>query len=144
MKILVDLIKHSLRERLENRGGATHSLVKITIIYLDCLFSVVMWVGGFYILYSVFPAETFLQLSSTFLLSSLVLLVSRGFCSTAGSPLTIIRDRLVNLDVEEQGLIGGVATPAVLRHKEPARRITSPLLGALERKCLHLAGSLWH
>lgn len=92
MKILVDLIKHSLRERLENRGGATHSLVKITIIYLDCLFSVVMWVGGFYILYSVFPAETFLQLSSTFLLSSLVLLVSRGFCSTAGSPLTIIRD----------------------------------------------------
>ena len=42
-----------------------------------------------------------------------------------------------------------VATPAVLCHKEPARRIQSPLLGALERKLslslsLLLAGSLWH
>ena len=43
------------------------------------------------------------------------------------------------------------ATPALLCHKEPARRIQSPLLGALERKipplgefCLLLAGSLWH
>ena len=43
-----------------------------------------------------------------------------------------------------------VATPALLCHKEPARRIQSPLLGALGRKippllfCLLLAGSLWH
>ena len=35
-----------------------------------------------------------------------------------------------------------VATPALLCHKEPTRRIQSPLLGALER--LLLAGSLWH
>ena len=38
----------------------------------------------------------------------------------------------------------GVATPALLCHKEPARRIQSPLLGALERKipqlgCISLA-----
>ena len=33
--------------------------------------------------------------------------------------------------------------PALLCHKEPARRIQSPLLGALERK-IPLAGSLWH
>ena len=31
--------------------------------------------------------------------------------------------------------------PALLRHKEPARRIQSPLLGTL---CLLLAVSLWH
>ena len=31
------------------------------------------------------------------------------------------------------GLFWGVATPAILCHKEPARRIQSPLLGALER-----------
>ena len=41
-----------------------------------------------------------------------------------------------------------VATPALLCHKEPARRIQSPLLGAFERKdstglCL-LLGSLCH
>jgi len=41
----------------------------------------------------------------------------------------------------------GVATPALLCHKEPARSIQSPQLGALERKILPLplgAGSLWH
>ena len=39
-----------------------------------------------------------------------------------------------------------VDTPVLLCHKEPPRRIQSPLLGALERKifCLLLAGSLWH
>jgi len=71
--------------------------VKILIIYLDCLFSVVMWVGGFYSLYSVFPAETFYQLFFTFLLSSLILLGFRAFCSTAGSPLTIITDTDYNV-----------------------------------------------
>ena len=34
-----------------------------------------------------------------------------------------------------------VAMPALLCHKEPARRIQSPILGAF---CLLLAGSLWH
>ena len=38
----------------------------------------------------------------------------------------------------------GVATPALLCHKEPARRIQSPLLGALERTIptLHWGGIL--
>ena len=97
MKILVDLIKHSLRERLENRGGLTQTLVKILIIYLDCLFSVVMWVGGFYSLYSLFPAETFYQLFFTFLISINILLGFRAFCSTIGSPLTIITDTDYNV-----------------------------------------------
>ena len=43
-------------------------------------------------------------------------------------------------------LIGGElhsdATPALLCHKEPARRIQSPLLGALERKIPPLGGIL--
>ena len=92
MKILVDLLKHALRERIENRGGRTQTLVKILLIYLDSLFSVVMWVGGFYILYSLFPAETLYQLLSTFLLSCLLLLGFRAFCSTAGTPLSIVTD----------------------------------------------------
>ena len=38
-----------------------------------------------------------------------------------------------------------VATPALLCHKEPARRIQSPLLGALERKIPLLGyASVWH
>ena len=52
-----------------------------------------------------------------------------------------------------RGQVRGVATPPLLCHKEPARRIQSPLFGALERKipplhwglfCLLLAGSLLH
>ena len=35
-----------------------------------------------------------------------------------------------------------VAAPALLCHKEPARRIQSPLLGALERKIPPLGGIL--
>ena len=35
-----------------------------------------------------------------------------------------------------------VAPPALLSHKEPARRIQSPLLGALERKIPPLGGIL--
>ena len=44
-----------------------------------------------------------------------------------------------------QGLIRGIATPALLCHKEPARRIQSTLLGALERKIppLHWGGILF-
>ena len=55
-----------------------------------------------------------------------------GFC---------VGTRLVHLDVEDQ--VEEMLEPALLCHKEPARRIQSPLLGALERKIL-LAGSLWH
>ena len=46
-----------------------------------------------------------------------------------------------------RGLLRGIASPAILCHKEPARASKAPL-GALERKmgvfCLLLAGSLWH
>ena len=108
MKILVDLLKHSLREKMERRGGLTQTLVRSVIIYLDSLFSVVMWVGGFYILYSLFPAETSYQLLSTFLLSCLVLLGSRAFCSTAGTPLSIIRDS--NQNVFQPSSYGAVAS----------------------------------
>ena len=39
-----------------------------------------------------------------------------------------------------RGLIRGIATPALLCHKEQTRRIQSPLLGALERKIPPLLG----
>ena len=48
-----------------------------------------------------------------------------------------LRIRLVHLDVEDSS--EELLAPALLCHKEPARRIQSPLLF-----CLLLAGSLWH
>ena len=62
---------------------------------------------------------------------------------------------LIDRDCRDRALIGrglyrtDVAPPALLCHKEPARRIQSPLVGASKRKippifCLLIAGSLWH
>ena len=48
--------------------------------------------------------------------------------------------RLVHLDVEDQ--VDELLAPALLCHKEPARRIQSPLLGALERK-IPPFGGIW-
>ena len=55
-------------------------------------------------------------------------------------PLSLVEEcRGSNLiDREDQS----DATPALLCHKEPARRIQSPLLGALERKITPLGGIL--
>ena len=56
------------------------------------------------------------------------------------SPLSLVE--------ESRGLaligreVHGVAPPALLCHKEPAHRIQSPLLGALERKIPPLGGIL--
>ena len=67
--------------------------------------------------------------------------------STQPGPLSLVEE------CRGSTLIGredhSVALPALLCHKEPARRIQSLLLGALGRKdptglCLPYAGSLWH
>ena len=102
---------------METRGGLTQTLVKVVILYLDCLFSVVMWVGGFYILYSLFPAETSYQLLSTFLLSCLILLGSRAFCSTTGSPLTIVKDTNQNVfHPRSHGAVSNVVLDTVISY----------------------------
>lgn len=97
VKILLELSKQWVGERLEGGGPGLQTLVKIIIIYLDCLFSVVMWVGGFYTLYWLFPREEWYQLLSVLLASSITLIASRAFCSTAGTPLTVIQDTSSNV-----------------------------------------------
>ena len=77
---------------VEGRSLGIQTLVKIVVIYLDSLFSVVMWVGGFYTLYWVFPSERWYELLPVFLLSSIALIASRSFCSTAGTPLAVFQE----------------------------------------------------
>ena len=88
IKILVDLAKHWLKGRV---GTGVEPLIKTVLIYLDSLFSVVMWVGGFYSLYWLFPAERWYQLLAVLLLSSVTLVTFRAFYSTAGTPLTVFQ-----------------------------------------------------
>ena len=50
----------------------------------------------------------------------------------AQAKVELVRGRLVHLDIEDTSEV--LLAPALLCHKGPARRIQSPLLGALERK----------
>ena len=88
IKVLVDLAKHWLKGRV---GTGVEPLIKTVLIYLDSLFSVVMWVGGFYSLYWLFPAERWYQLLAVLLLSSVTLVTFRAFYSTAGTPLNVFQ-----------------------------------------------------
>ena len=58
------------------------------------------------------------------------MLMVRAICRMYFDPN--LRTKVLHLDVEER--FEELLAPALLCHKEPARRIQSPLLGALERK----------
>merc|ERR1711936_1374606 len=47
LKITLDLIKHSFREILRNEGAKQKIFATTIILYLDAIFSVLMWVEGF-------------------------------------------------------------------------------------------------
>jgi len=97
MKIIVDLIKNILKTKVEDRNIVIQTISKIVIIYNDALFGVVFWVGGFNILYVIFPSMLWYQLLSVFLLSSISLFSINAFKCTTGTPICIIRDTITNV-----------------------------------------------
>ena len=97
MKIIVDLIKNILKTKVEDRNIVIQTISKIVIIYNDALFGVVFWVGGFNILYVIFPTMLWYQLLSVFLLSSISLFSINAFKCTTGTPICIIRDSITNV-----------------------------------------------
>ena len=46
MKILIDVIKHYLKQKICDSHILLQIVVKVLIIYLDALFGVVLWVGA--------------------------------------------------------------------------------------------------
>lgn len=97
MKIIVDLIKNLLKEKIQERGVVIQTIAKIVIIYNDAVYGVVFWVGGFNILYFIFPTMLWYQLLTVFLLSSISLFTMNAFKCTTGTPITIIRDSVSNV-----------------------------------------------
>ena len=73
-----------------------------------------------------------LTLSQIMLIHSEPVVLSTGFSTLVGQGMSRLGSHWSR----------DVATPALLCHKEPARRIQSPLLGALERKIPPLGGIL--
>ena len=94
MKILIDLVKHYLQDKILNRGSVLKTITKLIIIYNDALFGVVLWVGGFNILYAQFPDMRWYQLLSVFIISSGALFSLNAFKCTAGTPIAIFTDSL--------------------------------------------------
>lgn len=96
MKITVDLTKHSLRDILINKGSIFQSFASTILLYLDSFFGVVMWVGGFNLLY-VFPSLYWYSLTGVLIISSSILMVIKAFHCTGSVPLSIYTDEYENV-----------------------------------------------
>jgi len=96
VKISVDLIKQSLKSIMANRCILIKELSTFIVIYLDATFGVVMWVGGFNLLY-VFPSLYWFSLTGVLILSTSILMFIQGFHCTGGTPLSIYTDDLENV-----------------------------------------------
>jgi len=96
MKIVIDLTKQSLKDILINKGPLLQTLASIMLLYLDAFFGVVMWVGGFNLLY-VFPSLYWYSLTGVLILATSILMVIRAFNCTSGIPLAIITDEFENV-----------------------------------------------
>lgn len=97
MKISIDLTKHSLRDILINKGPCLQTFASTVLLYLDAFFSVVMWVGGFNLLY-VFPGLYWFSLTGVLIISSIILMFINAFHHTGGCvPLAISTDEFENV-----------------------------------------------
>jgi len=96
MKITVDLTKHSLKDALINKGISLQTFTSSILLYLDAFFGVVMWVGGFNLLY-VFPSLYWFSLTGVLIIASSILMLLKAYHSTGGIPLAIYTDEFENV-----------------------------------------------
>jgi len=96
MKITIDLTKHSLRNTLINKGSVLQTFFSTILLYLDAFFGVVMWVGGFNLLY-VFPGLYWFSLTGVLLISCFILIIIKAFHGAGGVPLNISIDEFENI-----------------------------------------------
>lgn len=96
MKITIDLTKHSLRNTLINKGSVLQTFFSTILLYLDAFFGVVMWVGGFNLLY-VFPGLYWFSLTGVLLISCFILIIIKAFHGVGGVPLNISIDEFENI-----------------------------------------------
>jgi len=91
MKIAVDLLKHTLKDVLINKGPCLQTLSSALLLYLDSSFGVVLWVGGFNLLYLFFGVYWY-SLTGVFIGSGIILMIIKAFHCTGGVPLAISTD----------------------------------------------------
>jgi hypothetical protein len=91
MKIAVDLIKQTMKDVLINKGTCLTILSSAFLLYLDASFGVVMWVGGFNLLYLFFGVYWY-SLTSVFIIACIILMAIKAFHCTGGVPLAIGTD----------------------------------------------------
>lgn len=96
VKICVDLLKHVLRPILANQCAAIQYISTFILLYLDATFGVVMWVGGFNLLY-VFPSLYWFSLTGVLIISTSILMFIQAFHCTGGTPLSIYKDEFENV-----------------------------------------------
>lgn len=94
VKVCLDLAKHWFGPTLSHSHPGLQKTVSLVITYLDSLFGVILWVGGFRLLY-VFPGLHWTFLTGVLLVSTSLLFILRAFHCTSGTPLKLITDEPV-------------------------------------------------
>jgi len=96
VKICVDILKHILKPVLRDKSCLIQYLSISILTYLDATSGVVMWVGGFNLLY-VFPSLYWYSLTSVLIISTSILFLIKAFHCAAGTPLHIFVDNFENV-----------------------------------------------
>jgi len=90
-KITLDILKQILRPILADVCFTIQYISGLILIYCDATTSVIMWVGGFNLLY-IFPSLYWYSLVSVHVVSVTILMSVKAFHCTSGTPLTISTD----------------------------------------------------
>ena len=97
MKISVDLTKHSVKDVLLNKEPWLQKASSTILLYLDAFFGVVMWVGGFNVLYLIPGGTYWYSLTSIFFIASIILMLIKAFHCSGGVPLALGMDEFENV-----------------------------------------------
>jgi len=91
VKICLDLVRHTLGPTIKSSCQLLASFAQLLIVYVDSVFSVVMWVGGFNILYALLGLYWW-WLCLVLVVASSLLISLKAFHCTGGAPLLLVTD----------------------------------------------------
>jgi len=91
VKIILDVVRHTLGPTISSSCPLLSAFAKLLIVYIDSVFGVILWVGGFNILYALLGLYWW-SLCGTLLVSSTLLILLKAFHCTGGAPLLLATD----------------------------------------------------
>jgi len=91
VKICLDLVRHTLGPTIQSSGALLSAFAQLLLVYVDSVFGVVLWVGGFNILYALLGLYWW-WLCLVFVIACSLLIALKAFHCTGGTPLLLATD----------------------------------------------------